>query len=151
MITNGRLVTFADDAEWVSSPADGVERRMLEREGGEVARATSIVRFRPGSRFDRHVHGLVEEFLVLKGTFSDEYGDYPAGSYVRNPPGSGHTPFSKPGCRILVKLRQFDANDLSQFAIDTTDSRGWVGSTLTLHEFGPEHVFMQRVEAHVSY
>ncbi len=142
-----RAAIAPDDSLWVHSPEYGVDRLMLDRIGEEVARATSVVRYAADSSFPRHEHAKGEEFLVLEGVFSDETGDYPAGSYVRNPPGSGHTPFSKPGCRILVKLRQFDANDLSQFAIDTTDARGWVGSTLTLHEFGPEHVFMQRVEA----
>ena len=65
----------------------GVERRMLERDGDEVARATSVVRYRPGSRFPRHERALGEEFLVLEGTFADELGEYPAGTYVRNSPG----------------------------------------------------------------
>ena len=68
---------------------------MLDRIGDEVARATSIVRYAPGSSFARHEHAKGEEFLVLEGIFSDDSGDYPAGFYVRNPPGSGHTPFRK--------------------------------------------------------
>ena len=74
----------------------GVERRMLDRIGDEVARATSIVRYAAGSRFSPHTHGGGEEFLVLDGVFQDEHGDYPAGSYVRNPPTSRHTPGSRP-------------------------------------------------------
>jgi len=96
---------------WSPSPEGGVERRMLERIGGEVADATTIVRYAPGSRFPPHTHGLGEEFLVLSGTFSDEHGDYPQGTYVRNPPGSTHTPFSDPGCVILVKLRQMRSDE----------------------------------------
>ncbi len=92
---------------WAASPLAGVDRRMLDREGGEVARATSIVRYAPGSHFERHVHGGGEEILVLEGTFSDERGDHPAGSYLRNPPGSAHAPFSVDGCLLLVKLWQF--------------------------------------------
>ena len=143
---NKRAAIAPDDSLWVHSPEYGVDRLMLDRIGDEVARATSVVRYAVDSSFPRHEHAKGEEFFVLEGVFSDETGDYPAGSYVRNPPGSGHTPFSKPGCRILVKLRQFDADDLSQFSIDTTDQRGWVGNTLTLHEFGPERVFMRRIE-----
>lgn len=96
---------------WMDSPAKGVQRKMLERIGGEVALATSIVRYAPGSIFNSHVHELGEEFLVLDGTFSDEHGNYPAGTYVRNPPGSLHTPFSKDGCTIFVKLRQMTKDD----------------------------------------
>jgi len=89
----------------------GVERRMLDRIGDEVARATSIVRYAPASHFSRHVHGGGEEFLVLDGVFQDEHGDFPAGTYVRNPPTTAHTPGSAPGCTLFVKLWQFDPDD----------------------------------------
>ncbi|MDX1541400.1 MAG: cupin domain-containing protein, partial [Geminicoccaceae bacterium] len=105
---------------WASSPTPGVERRMLERDGGEVARATSLVRFARGSAFPEHEHGGGEEFLVLDGVFSDEEGDFPAGWYVRNPPGSRHSPRSASGCTILVKLRQMAADDRAKVRIDTT-------------------------------
>lgn len=84
---------------------------MLFRIGEEKARATSIVRYAPDSRFARHGHPGGEEFLVLDGTFQDETGDVPAGTYVRNPPGTGHAPGSATGCTILVKLWQFGADD----------------------------------------
>lgn len=100
--------------EWVSSPQGGVERVMLDRVGDEVAVATSLVRYAAGSRFPAHEHGLGEEYLVLEGEFGDEHGRYPPGTYVRNPPGSRHTPFSEPGCVIWVKLRQFHPDDQRQ-------------------------------------
>ena len=84
---------------------------MLDRVGGEVARATSIVRYAPGSHFAPHRHDGGEEFLVLEGVFQDEHGDYPPGTYVRNPPGTSHQPGSSPGCTIFVKLWQFDPRD----------------------------------------
>ncbi|HWA47406.1 MAG TPA: cupin domain-containing protein [Dongiaceae bacterium] len=104
---------------WRPSPMAGVDRRMLDRIGEEVARATSIVRYAPHSHFSPHTHGGGEEFLVLEGVFQDEHGDYPAGSYVRNPPTSRHTPGSEPGCVIFVKLWQFDPDDRTQVRIDT--------------------------------
>jgi anti-sigma factor ChrR (cupin superfamily) len=97
----------------------GVDRRMLDRVGDEVARATSIVRYAPGSHFSSHTHGGGEEFLVLHGVFQDEHGDYPAGFYIRNPPTSHHTPGSGPGCTILVKLWQFDPDDRTHLRIDS--------------------------------
>lgn len=144
-----RAVSFADEAEWVRSPADGVERRMLDRDGDEVARVTSVVRFRPGSRFDNHVHGLGEEFLVLSGTFSDSAGDYPVGTYVRNPPGSSHAPWSDEGCTLFVKLRQFHPDDLERVVIDTTQAEWFPGmvkgmAVLPLHRFGSELVSLVR-------
>ena len=98
----------------------GVERRMLDRIGDEVARATSIVRYAANSRFSPHVHDEGEEFLVLEGVFQDEHGDFPAGTYVRNPPQSRHTPGSEPGCVLFVKLRQFDPADRTQVRLDTS-------------------------------
>jgi hypothetical protein len=115
-----RAAVHAARLPWTPSPMAGVERRMLDRIGGEVARATSIVRYAPGSRFSAHVHGGGEEFLVLEGVFSDEHGEFPASSYVRNPPTSSHTPGSGPGCVIFVKLWQFDPDDRIQVRIDTS-------------------------------
>ena len=106
-----RAVVHSATLPWTPSPTVGVDRRMLDRVGGEVARATSIVRYAPGSIFTAHTHGGGEEFLVLEGVFSDERGDYPAGSYVRNPPTSHHTPSSRGGCAIFVKLWQFGPAD----------------------------------------
>jgi anti-sigma factor ChrR (cupin superfamily) len=140
---------------WIASPAPGVERIMLDRIGDEVARATSIVRYAPGSSFARHEHAKGEEFLVLEGVFSDESGDYPTGCYVRNPPGSGHAPFSKDGCRILVKLRQFDPQDLAPVVIDTERAQEWQSGdgvdTLPLHSYGSEQVDMVRIAAGREY
>jgi anti-sigma factor ChrR (cupin superfamily) len=100
--------------DWIPSPAAGVDRRMLFRIGDEVARATSIVRYAPGSAFPRHTHSGGEEIVVLEGTFQDEHGNYPAGSYFRNPPGTSHIPASEDGCTIFVRLWQFRAGDQVQ-------------------------------------
>jgi hypothetical protein len=114
-----RAVVHAARLAWVPSPMKGVERRMLDRIGDEVARATSIVRYAPRSHFSAHTHGGGEEFIVLDGVFQDEHGDYPPGSYVRNPPTSRHTPGSDRGCVIFVKLWQFEPDDRTEVRIDT--------------------------------
>ena len=110
-----RVLVHSDTLDWQSSPMPGVERRMLDRIGGEVARATTIVRYAPESHFSAHTHTGGEEFIVLDGVFQDEHGDFPAGTYVRNPPTSEHTPGSDDGCTIFVKLWQFDMDDRTQF------------------------------------
>ncbi len=120
-----RAVVHAGKLEWKPSPMKGVDRRMLDRMGGEVARATTIVRYAPGSQFSPHVHTGGEEYLVLDGVFQDDHGDFPVGSYVRNPPNSSHTPGSEPGCTIFVKLWQFDMEDRNQIHVDTQNSN-WV-------------------------
>lgn len=109
-----RVVMHGAQMPWADSPIAGVQRRMLDRIGAEVARATSIVRYAPGSSFTPHVHTGGEEFVVLEGVFQDEHGDFPAGSYVRNPPTSKHTPGSVLGCILFVKLWQFDLADRTQ-------------------------------------
>ena len=109
-----RVVVHGSQLPWQPSPMAGVERRMFDRLGNEIARATSIVRYAPNSKFSAHVHEAGEEFIVLAGVFQDEHGDYPIGSYVRNPPQSNHTPGSKDGCVIFVKLRQFDLSDRTE-------------------------------------
>lgn len=108
------VIVHAARQDWVPSPASGVDRRMLFRVGGEVARATSIVRYAPGSAFPRHTHHGGEEILVLEGVFQDEHGDYPAGSYFRNPPGTSHVPAAREGCIIFVRLWQFREDDKVQ-------------------------------------
>lgn len=141
-----RVVVRPEDYRWVDSPMPGVERMMLDRVGNEVARATSLVRYAPNSTFSRHVHGGGEEFLVLEGEFGDEHRAYPAGTYVRNPIGTAHSPrVGERGCVIFVKLHQFDSEDRLQAVVDThnTDwSPGLVPGleVMSLHDFEGEHV-----------
>ncbi len=116
-----RVVVHSDRLKWQPSPMAGVERRMLDRIGDEVARATTIVRYAPNSKFSSHVHSGGEEFIVLDGIFQDEHGDYPAGSYIRNPPQSSHTPGSEGGCVIFVKLWQFDLEDRNPVRISAEE------------------------------
>ena len=147
-----RVVVESESLDWVDSPMIGVQRRMLERDGEEVARATSVVRYAPNSHFSAHTHGGGEEFLVLDGTFSDEYGDYPAGTYIRNPVGSTHTPFSKEGCTILVKLWQMHPDDQQRVAIATKQTP-WANGlvkglqVMPLHSYGTENVALVKWDA----
>jgi len=106
-----RAVVHSETMDWVNSPMPGVSRRPLDRVGEEVARATTIVKYEAGSHFSPHVHTGGEEFIVLSGVFQDEHGDFPAGSYIRNPPQSKHKPGSDEGCVIFVKLWQFNPED----------------------------------------
>ena len=144
-----RALVHSDEIDWLASPMKGVDRRMLDRIGGEVARATTIVRYAPGSHFSPHTHTGGEEFIVLDGIFQDEHGDYPEGTYVRNPPTTSHTPGSEPGCTIFVKLWQFDMDDRTQFRKDMeaelAPSRNGVATAL-LHRDDRERVTYHRLD-----
>ncbi len=147
---SARVVVHSDQLAWQASPMKGVDRRMLDRIGGEVARATTIVRYAPGSTFSAHTHTGGEEFIVLDGVFQDEHGDFPAGTYVRNPPTSQHTPGSEPGCIIFVKLWQFDMDDRTQFRKTMADELAAPVNgvaTATLHEDPREVVTYSHLDA----
>ncbi len=151
-----RALVHAARLDWVASPMPGVERRMLDRIGEEVARATSLVRYAPKSAFSAHTHGGGEEFFVVEGVFQDEHGDYPTGTYVRNPPTSSHTPGSEPGCVILVKLHQFDPDDRHPVRIDTNEvtprpapDRPGVG-VVPLHRDAREDVRLEHWAPHAA-
>lgn len=146
-----RAVVRPGDVSWVSSPSSGVDRLMLERIGAEVARATSLVRFAPGSSFPEHTHTGGEEYFVLEGIFSDEVGDFGPGMYVRNPVGSKHAPFTKDGALILVKLWQYLDGDDDVVRIDTRRTPFLPGlveglSVLPLHQYKNESVSLVRWE-----
>ena len=124
---------------------------MLDRVGAEKARATSIVRYAPDSYFPHHLHPGGEEILVLSGTFSADNIDYPAGWYLRNPPNSGHQPYSKEGAVIFVKLWQMPAEEARYVAIDTNDTANWQkqGNRDVCHLFSDasEQVSLKRLNA----
>jgi anti-sigma factor ChrR (cupin superfamily) len=144
-----RCVVNSGQLAWIASPQSQVQRRLLARDGGEVARATSIVRYAPGARFTAHLHALGEEILVLEGTLSDELGDYGPGSYLKNPPGSSHAPFSEGGCTLFVKLRHLQPQDSERVVVDTRRARWRQGmveglTVLPLSEFGTTHTALVR-------
>ena len=136
------VVIRSQEQDWQASPKAGVWRKPLAREATEHGHATSIVRYDAGARFSEHLHPKGEEILVLQGTFSDEQGDYPEGTYLRNPEGSSHQPFSKNGCTLLVKLHQFQNGDQEQIVIDS-HSADWLPGhgnlqVLPLHSYQGE-------------
>jgi len=138
------------EAQWVASPQKGVDRLMLDRIGGEIARATSLVRFEPGSFFPYHEHGGGEEIFVVEGLLEDEHGRYPAGTYLRDPAGTAHSPFTKDGCLLFVKLWQFAPMDVTR-AVIATEPGDWMRAGMDgvavqpLHDFAGESTYLIRL------
>ena len=143
-----RAIVTAEDHRWVASPQPGVERVMLDRIGGERARATSLVRYQPRSVFPAHGHPGGEEIFVLSGTFSDSSGNYGPGWYLRNPPGSSHQPSSIDGALIFVKLWQMAEDESTAVRIDTHDPASWhregAHEVCTLYQSAHEQVSLQK-------
>ena len=112
-----KLATAEQD--WQPSPSGTVWRKPLYRQGGEFGPVTSVVRYVPGGAFRAHPHPEGEEILVLSGVFSDDSGDFPAGSWLFNPEGFSHAPRSEPGCDLLVRLRQYPGSQRRRRLVDT--------------------------------
>lgn len=131
------------EMDWQKSPSPDVLRKPLARANKESGHATSVVKYLPGAKFKQHTHNKGEEIFVLEGTFSDENGDYPQGSYLRNPDGTSHSPFSKEGCVLFVKLAQFQKDDNQQLVVNT-HTKEWVDGigglkVMPLHSHIHEH------------
>jgi anti-sigma factor ChrR (cupin superfamily) len=120
-----RVVVDTQRMTWESSPSGTVSRKPLYRRGGESGPVTSLVRYAPGGAFPEHAHPQGEEILVLDGLFSDEHGDYPAGTFLMNPHGSRHSPRSESGCTLFVRLRQYPGEDRPRMVEDTKVEDGW--------------------------
>ncbi len=150
-----RVVVDTSEMSWTKSPMKGVMRKPLAREDVERGHATSIVKYDAGASFSSHGHPLGEEILVLEGIFSDETGDYPAGSYLRNPEGFRHSPFSKNGCTLFVKLHQFQKDDSKQVCITTYNTPWQKGigglQVMPLHEHGTESVALVKWPANEKF
>lgn len=117
-----RVSVDTQSMEWQPSPSGTVWRKRVHRVGpAESGQVTSVVRYEAGAKFPAHDHPGGEEILVLEGVFSDEHGDWPAGTYLLNPEGFSHAPFSRDGCTLFVKLRQFPGLDRTHIALQTAE------------------------------
>lgn len=144
-----RIVLKHHDLPWMASPVQAIERRMLDREGGEVARATSVVRYAVGAQFTKHAHDAGEEIFVLEDEFCDEHGTYPAGTNLKNPAGSSHTPQAVTDCLLFVKLRHLESEDRERQVINTAEASWYQGmveglTVMPLSEFGAQHTALVR-------
>src|SRR6266853_6723812 len=125
-----RVVVDTKTLPWTASPSGTVWRKRLHLVGpSESGQVTSVVRFQENSHFASHDHPEGEEILVLEGVFSDEHGDWPAGTFLLNPEGFRHAPFSEPGCVLLVKLRQFPGRERRHVVV-VTHKLAWEPSSI---------------------
>ncbi|QUJ70270.1 cupin domain-containing protein (plasmid) [Photobacterium sp. GJ3] len=150
-----RVVINTLAENWTPSPASGVWRIPLEREAEESGQVTSIVRYEPETSFSAHFHPNGEEIFVVSGVFEDEFGRYPAGTYLRNPAQTQHAPASQNGCVLYVKLNMFAEGDLETLRIDTHNARWQPGhnegqSVLPLHGFGADRTLLVQWKAGAS-
>jgi hypothetical protein len=117
-----RVTVRTSTLDWQPSPSGKVWRKRLHLVGGaESGQVTSVVRYEKAATFAAHDHPEGEEIFVLEGVFSDEHGDWPAGTYLLNPEGFRHAPFSERGCLLFVKLRQYAGVGRHHVALSTND------------------------------
>lgn len=136
-----RVVVDTTQMEWVSSPSGSVWRKRVHLVGPpESGQVTSVVRYEPHSTFPAHDHPDGEEILVLDGVFCDEHGNWPAGTYLLNPEGFRHTPFSEIGCTLFVKLRQFAGHKRRHIIVDT-HKRPW--ESTPIRGVAQKHLYRQ--------
>lgn len=64
---------------------------------------TALVKWPKNEKFIPHKHWGGEEIFVLEGTFMDEYGMYPKGTWIRSPHLSEHFPYVEDETIIFVK------------------------------------------------
>jgi len=151
-----RAVVETASMEWETSEAGGVLRKRMERIDEKPEPVTTIVQYQADSAFPAHQHVKGEEIFVLEGTFSDNHGNYAAGSYLRNPPGTSHSPYSEEGCIIFVKLQQFQTTDSKQLNIQTKQQQWLPGlvpglSVMPLHEHMNENVALVKWEENTIF
>ena len=96
---NQRTIIDTQNTDWFEGLVTGLTVLPLVEFG---TRHTALVRWAPKTKFNPHRHYGGEEILVLEGVFEDEFGSYPAGTWMRSPHMSAHHPFSVDGCLILV-------------------------------------------------
>lgn len=154
-----RVEMHTAEMDWQPSPSGTVWRKRLELSGpAEAGRVTSVVRYEPDSRFPAHPHPDGEEIFVLDGVFSDESGDYPAGTFLLNPEGFEHAPRSRDGCVLFVKLRQYPGTDRKHVVVDTnalawqpTDIPGVFFKPLYEEAGHPERISLIRFDAGAAF
>jgi anti-sigma factor ChrR (cupin superfamily) len=144
-----------NECKWVNTLQFGILRKKLERELDEIGHATSIVQYAAGTSFNFHSHPNGEEIFVLDGSLSDQHGHYKKGTYLRNPPGSMHAPYSRTGCTLFVKLNQFSVGDISRVCIDTSNAAWLQGQgnlqVMPLHTFDDQHTALVKWPANERF
>lgn len=90
------------NSPWHQGLVDGLTVMPLHEHKAEHV---ALVKWAAHTQFDLHKHWGGEEIFVLEGTFYDEYGSYPKGTWLRSPHMSQHKPFTKEdGALIYVKV-----------------------------------------------
>jgi len=149
-----RVVIQQSTLPWIATPWAGVQQRTLEGGGDAAARATAIVKCAPGSSIVSCTHELGEEFVVLDGVVTDEFGSYGKRSYVKasyvtNRTGSAHACESASGCMLFVKRHHLEPDDDQRIVVDTATMPWYQGmvdglSVMPLSEFGTRHTALVR-------
>jgi anti-sigma factor ChrR (cupin superfamily) len=143
-----RVVIQQATLPWIDTPWAGVQYRALERGADDAARATSIIRYAPGSCLSSSCE-FGEEIVVLDGVLTDEFGSYRKGDYLKNPPGSSRACESASGCMLFVKQHHLEIEDDQRIVVESATKPWYQGlvdglSVMPLSEFGTRHTALVR-------
>ena len=99
---DAQFVVDTKTREWSAGVSPGLQVMSLHQFKHEHV---ALVKWAPHTQFSEHKHWGGEEIFVIEGMFFDEHGEYPAGTWIRNPHQSTHEPFTRDdGALIYVKV-----------------------------------------------
>jgi anti-sigma factor ChrR (cupin superfamily) len=153
-----RAAVLPTSLTWYQTNYTGIWFRCFESDN-EIQEhpVTMLTRFDPGGFFQLHGHPGGEEILVLQGIFEDEIGIHTPGTYMLNPEGFIHRPYSNEGCLTFVKLRQHGGKTRNQVRTNIYESPWQSGiipkievKTLYQQIGYPEKVWVERWQPHTK-
>ena len=108
-----RLFKYQDDSALPSNPVTITPSQLSWRQGGAVGMKVAslinadhrlmLVSWMRGTQMRSHEHPRGEEIFVLSGELRDQRGGYPAGTWQRLYPQTGHSPYSQTDTLILLR------------------------------------------------
>ena len=113
-----KVVVHPRNKQWTAEHSGMCETLYLDLVDKVKPVATKLVRISPSSILPPEMIGGGKEVLVLEGTYNDQRGEYPTGSYMRFPPGTKQEAFTDKGCLLFVKTWQFEPTDRKRVNID---------------------------------
>ncbi len=106
--TRQQVRTNIFESPWQAGTIPEIELQLLYSQT-DYPEKVWIERWQIGAKLGAVIETDVKEIYVIAGTWSDELGTYPTGSWLRYPPNCEYNPRSETGCTIYVKTYPTDS------------------------------------------